>query len=464
MALAACSESSQPLPQEVQFQFTGGIPECDYQSIQRQVYFDRPERNTVKDTVRAMKAAANDGDVATATEIGFDVIAGWIVPGAPIEDETQRERMSDLINSLLACMTLVDAGPDGIIGTSDDIAAYPGPDGETGTSDDIPVAPAAAIDFTHSLSDSGAIGVRGGLLDPAEEPVVSALCTFVLGTPCPDGTWGIEPANSASTGFVWGDVTGDQSVLFYGAKTDDVPGGGEAQVTEAFDWEKVPDIAFVDADVRVARCKPEVFAERVQEIEPAVVRVLPVSEPTFCAFTAPTESGLFGMLKSWTRTASGGLLFPQRLHASASPGRCCGGSCPDFTPFVVVNAGNVNLTFESQPADAVIDESGLAQIFDANGEPVTVSAKGNNGTPLPEVVITLSIEVNQSSWAELSGNTADTTDVDCTAASGCTPNGLAEFTDLYINKPGGYTLIASAVLLGYDNITPIRSDAFHVKQ
>jgi hypothetical protein len=44
MALAACSESSQPLPQEVQFQFTGGIPECDYQSIQRQVYFDRPER------------------------------------------------------------------------------------------------------------------------------------------------------------------------------------------------------------------------------------------------------------------------------------------------------------------------------------------------------------------------------------------------------------------------------------
>jgi hypothetical protein len=490
LAAVACSESRQPLPQEVQFQFTSGTPECDYQATLRLVYFDRPDRNTVKARIRDMKAAGHDGDVEQETAIGFEVIADWIEPEAPIEDETRRQQASDLINALLACMTLVDAGPDSIVGTSDDIAAYPGPNGVPGGGDDIPVAPATAIDFTPALSDTGAIGVRGGLSDPATEPVVSALCTFVLGTPCPDKTWGIEPANDPNatppTDFDWGDVTGGQSVLFYGARTDDVPGGGEARVTEAFDWEKVPDIHFVDADVRVARCwadAPLDGPERVEEIEQAFVRVLPVSEPTFCAVnvgSASFESGLLGMLKSWTRTASGGLLFPQPLHASASPGRCCGGSCPDFTPFVVVDAGNVNLEFLN--GSEAVDDATVGQEL----TPVTILAQGNNDTPLPEVMITLSAEVNQGSWVKLScadlgdcanlgiypidtdGDDEDDsvfmiTDEDCTAISGCTPDGTVTFEGLTLNKPGGYRLVARANLLGYP-LAVITTNAFHVGQ
>jgi hypothetical protein len=463
LAAVGCSDNGQPLPQEVQFQVTPlEAALCDLNTVKRdaRAYFARDDDRPVQELIRSMQHAETAAD---STDIGFDIIA-YIVQVT--EDGTQDgtpQMGSDLINGLLACMTFA-----------------------AGTEPELP------IDFTPAFSDTGAIGVRGSPADDLDvngdglnnDPVVSHQCDLddlANDEFCPVGTWGVEPANDLDADPPvtpeWAAVLGvGKRVLFYGARvTEGVPGGGEARLFDVFDWEKVPDIQFADADIRVARCTPETGPERVQEIEPPFFRVLAVSEPTFCAdlSSAPSlESGLLGILKNWTRTASGGLLFPQLLHASASPGRCCGGAPPDFTPFVIVDAGNVNLTFETQPQDAVIGPDGTASVHgpedlpDNPGTylPVIVSAKGNNGTPLPEVVITLTIEVNQSSKADLTGNTVVTTDLDCTAASGCTPDGLARFTPLFLNKPGGYTLVATAVLPGYPNIAAITSEAFHITQ
>ena len=137
----------------------------------------------------------------------------------------------------------------------------------------------------------------------------------------------------------------------------------------------------------------------------------------------------------------------------------------------MVNAGNVNLTFETQPQDAVIGPDGTALV------PVVVSAKGNGGTPLPEVKITLTVAVNEGSKVELNGTypvgdldgdgwndgVYQITDEGCSSTAACEPEGLAIFEDLTLNKPGGYTLVATAELFGYP-LAVIYSDAFHIKQ
>jgi hypothetical protein len=426
LGLAACSETNQPLPQEVDFQFTNG-PACDYRPVKKdaRAYFPKSLDRTVQDMIRSMQQAGTDSE---ATGIGFDIIALVAQVTRDGLQDGSFEDASDLTNGLLACMTFA-----------------------TG------FEPADPIDFTGAL-DLGAYEVRGGLGDPVY-PVVSHLCDDPSGI-CPEGTWGVEPADGDDS---WGDVTGGQRYLVYGAIAP-APGGGETQLTETFDWNTVPLLpltGFVE-DVRVARCTPEDEdgAERVQRGS-GVPIILPFSEPTFCAnFTTAANfgSGLLGTLKQWTHTA-GSLLMPRPLFASASPGRCCGGTAGGFTPFVVVTAGNVNLTFEDGPFDAVIDpNTGVATL-----QPVEVSAKGDQGTPLPEVIITLTVELNQGSWVELGGTSTLTTDPDCTSTAACIPTGTVTYDDLTLNKPGGYRLVATASLFGYD-LAVVTSDAFHITQ
>jgi hypothetical protein len=426
VALVACSDNGQPLPQEVSFQFTNG-PACDYRPVKKdaRAYFPKSLDRTVQDMIRDMQQAET---AAAATDFGFDIIA---LVAQVAREGTQGGTLEDgsnLTNGLLACMTF-DAGFE----------------------------PADPIDFTSAL-DLGAYEVRGGAND-ADEPVVSHLCDYVEGVDCPEGTWGVEPADD---GHTWATVTGGDRYLVYGAQTAS-PGGGEAQLTEAFDWNTVPLLTNgFDEDVRVARCTPEDEGgkERVQRGAGTPI-ILPFSQPSFCEDfeSLGFGSGLLGTLKQWTHTATS-LLMPRPLHASAvAPGRCCGGTAGGFTPFVVVTGGNVNLTFEIQPLDATIPEGGeYATLND-----VVVSAKADNGTPLPEVTITLTVALNQGSWVELGGDTEQTTDEDCTSTSACIPTGTVTFSGLTLNKPGGYRLVATAALFGYD-LAVATSDAFHIGQ
>jgi hypothetical protein len=471
LAAVACSESSRPLPPEIEFDFVGvDAPLCDFQLMQRLAsrYFDQPELNVVKELIRDMKAAKRDDDIEALNRTGFDIIGEHIAPDAPIDDAARRDLATDLTIAVIACQDF-----------------------------DSPVAPPTWSEaFEDLLNDAlytGAFEVR----EPSDgvAPVVTHNCTSAT---CPPGTWGVEPVD----GVVWSQVTNGQSVLFYGAVVAST-GDGEDPLTETFDWRTVPIFPTgFGEEVRVARCiqvlttDPDPF-QRVQKGANAFVHILPVSTPRFCpppvapeefnGGSTALESGLLGMLESWTR-AAGSLLMPQPLYASAAARfGCCGGPADDFTHFLLVNAGNVNLTTDPDPL--FIQDIEVGQSLPT----ITIFATGDGGTPLPEVKITLTAQVNQGSWVvlgcleegEISAEACGTeaypvypndsdgdgdfdsvfaiTDHDCDAATACEPEGKVVFEDLTLNKPGGYVLVVTADLLGYP-LASITTNAFHVDQ
>ena len=81
---------------------------------------------------------------------------------------------------------------------------------------------------------------------------------------------------------------------------------------------------------------------------------------------------------------------------------------------------------------------------------ITVTAKGNNGTVLPNVSVQLLISGNSGSYTPIT--TSRVTDV----------NGVATFSGIIIDKAGGYTLEASSSFSGYDPSATF-SNLFHIK-
>ena len=81
---------------------------------------------------------------------------------------------------------------------------------------------------------------------------------------------------------------------------------------------------------------------------------------------------------------------------------------------------------------------------------VQVRARGDDGTPLPEVSVTISVQGNQGSFT-ISGTTTRVTGND----------GIATFPDLSLDKPGGYVLLATSTLTGYA-AAQVTSGMFHI--
>lgn len=421
LGLAACSDASQPLPHEVNFQFTNG-PACDYRPVKKdaRTYFPKAWDNPVQELIRAMQQAGTD---AEATAFGWEVIAliGQVTRDGLQEGSPQVG--SDLTNGLLACMTFATA-----------------------------TAPSDPIDFTTALDSTGAFDVvpRDPAIDPFDNlPVLSADPDLTDGI---DARWGVEPV----AGATWTEVTDGQTILVYGYSFYPVTGAGEEPVPGVigFEWFDVPDISFAE-DVRVSTCQVQEDMYRVQR---GGNQILPVADPSFCttSFTS-TDMGsrsLVALIADW--------VLPKPLQAAALAVRFggIGGTAGGYTPFVVVDPGAVNLEFTIQPVDAVIDPvTGVATL-----EPVEVTATGNNGSYLPEVTITLTVAENNGNFVELGGTTTLVTDPGCSSQDSCEPTGTVTFTDLTLNKPGGFRLVATATWFGFDQAFTATSEAFHIKQ
>jgi hypothetical protein len=301
-------------------------------------------------------------------------------------------------------------------------------------------APATAIDFTTALGPTGAFDVRGGPDDPLTAPVVSA-----------DGNWGVEPV----FGDDWPTVTGGDRILIVGEPTTNGL-GGENEVTFAFDFTKIPSISLAE-DVVVSSCLVDDDQFRVQR----ETQMLPDADPSFCPLPLAGQSGdVFGPLALAERLVR--FMTPAPLYADAAMvgkgGK--GGTADGFSRFVVVDAGAINLQFLDDPADVVIDpNTGVADLTD-----LRVIAFGNNGTPLPEVDITIDWTVNNGTNVVLGGTTTLRTDPICSSIDACVPTGTVNFDDLTLNKAGGYRLVATATLFGFQAPGTATSTAFHVGQ
>ena len=126
------------------------------------------------------------------------------------------------------------------------------------------------------------------------------------------------------------------------------------------------------------------------------------------------------------------------FHAGA------GGTLRGFSSFGGVDARAVHLDLLTAPRDA---KAGQPISFPPG---VQVRARGDGGTPLPEVSVTISVQGNQGSFT-LSGTTTRVTGSD----------GIATFPDLSLDKPGGYVLLATSTLTGYA-AAQVSSGMFHI--
>jgi hypothetical protein len=128
------------------------------------------------------------------------------------------------------------------------------------------------------------------------------------------------------------------------------------------------------------------------------------------------------------------LFTPRTLNAAMIIGSV-GGAGSVLSPFAVVDMQSVQLTFMKPIVDGQISVA----LADANGDPVQVRVSTQNGSPLPDASVTLSIAGNSSSIAFFQdGNAAPSATVTRTTDE----NGLATFNDVYLTKAGGYTITA----------------------
>jgi hypothetical protein len=419
---AACSDTPQQPETAAQFQFQDGSVVCDYnQGAQRasRDFFNQPAQNEVRAIIQDM---SNATDPAVLNDLGFQVLVRVRDAIGTSLQQGSLLQGSNLINEILACMSFDPAE-----------------------------APATAIDFTAALGPAGAFDFRGGAGDPLTAPVVSA-----------DGNWGVEPVLGAD----WPTVTGGERILIHGAPTANGL-GGENEVTFAFDFKDLPNIDFFE-DVVVSTCLVQNDRYRVQR----ETQILPVADPSFCPQPSLTRSiGGSGPLALARRLVR--LVTPAPLYADAAVvGKGgTGGTAGGFTRFVAVDAGAINLEFLDSPVDVTIDPlTGEALLSSCPatdpGYPcaIRVYAYGNNGTPLPEVDITVDWNVNNGTNVTLGGTTTLRTDPQCSSVDSCLPTGTVSYDDLTLNKPGGYVLVATASLFGFSAPGTATSTAFHVGQ
>lgn len=441
LALAACDPSGDPptsadggdAPAAAASFTAGQALGCDVRDARAfaRDYFGRPERREVDAILRELDHALDDGDVDRARDLGFDVLAVTEAVAAASAGGGAGEA-SALVNAVLACMD---------------------------------VGHATAVDYSGALVLFGAFGVRGGADDPALAPVLARGSVPL---------WGGEPAGGATWPSVLDPSPGAElnpgerrllhaSPLSSTGFTDEVP------VSSAYQWGMVPDPSLVPlaGELAVGACLPEPDPRlRVQRS----AAILPFEALSFCDAAASASSAsprariaarsplpdrggtsaAAGGLMARVASLAASLLAPRPLGASSAVFGGVGGRLSSFSPVVVVDAGAVNLAFGLQPTDVPVDEP----------FPVEVTARGNGGTPLPEVTVRLEIEGNNASFGELTYHDEEGMPLDAPPVVRTGADGVASFR-VSLNKPGGFRLNATGDLLGFEAAS-LTSVLFHV--
>jgi hypothetical protein len=272
--------------------------------------------------------------------------------------------------------------------------------------------------LTASLGPDGLFEVLGGASDepPTTGKYVVSHGTILYGAePQATNTW----AGSASGRF-----------LLYGYLRSTTGFTLESLVpgTSAFELTAFPSVTF-NPKIVAGECTPGTSVYPVQHQN----SILPNVSLDFCPQTgamAPQKSpGFFATLVSW--------ITPQPAYAGFST-ESAGGLISGLSPFapVVVDATKIAFTIKQQVNGGALTDftdKNVGDTFD-----VVVSLKTTtNGTALADIVVTALISGNSGSFTQPQPITA-TTNAD----------GVAVFPNWSIDKAGGYTITATAPVLG----------------
>ena len=381
--LASCAQdqpSSRLLPTQASLSVAPAA--CSFPAIYAAAdsYFSQ-SNDPVYQLVITMEHAHISGGAAAATSPGFDVLARLGV-AADLGSPVKGTpaQGSTFANAVLACMS---------------VATYH-----------------AVIDFAPALGPSGLFAVRS---EGTGAPVVSRL--VVDGAP----SFGAEP----STGN-W-PITG--KVLFYGVKLSVETLASETPAGDVFELTTLPSGLTFDPAIKAGVCEvsdPNAQILHKHAGDPSVI-LPPAGLPSFC----PAPIGSLQPTSSFALAARRVFdwLAPRPAQASslAMPTLSRGGGglvsgLSEIGPVSFIST----VAFDVPPRNS--SRSANPQFRPI----VTVRNVTTNGNPIQGALITISVKVNHGSF-KITGNTAMTNSA-----------GIATFPALRIDKPGGYTAVATS--------------------
>ncbi len=380
---SACHDSSNPSEQEslvsLEAAFAPGI--CDTRDLKKLArdYFSRPERPVATDLVDDIDAACELGDQSAADGLVLDLFG--VIEGAI----AAANQGAPAVGSLLIAEALSFASFD-----------------------------CAACDFAAALSAGGAFAVVG---------VGDAQPIVARGLPLGD-TWLLEVGPDAAD---WYGVFGVRTLVVGAPASAQVPVGETALPPIQYQWETLPDRpGFVQQPV-VGVCDAPGAPAGIPTVQRNSTLLQPAGLATCATLSVATPAPR--SLGERVRRMAARLIGVQPLYATAQGGGGTGGRPGDFSTFAAVDAvATGQLAFVTQPAP--VNTAGQPI-----GGPVRVQALTTNGTPIENVLVELSAELNNGSKVVISGNQAFTQE----------GGGVASFPNASINKPGGYKLCATAI-------------------
>ncbi|MBA2627005.1 MAG: hypothetical protein H0U85_03265 [Gemmatimonadales bacterium] len=389
--------------------YAGGRPQgfvCSFNTMKNDVnsYFAVAARPAVQDFVTLMKGSY--GPNATSTGYGFDILRK--IAGAHrlmnATDGTQPVGTpadgSKLANDVIACMGTISP------------------------------MPTAITDFAEALGTQGAFDVRG------DASIDDAASVFTL-----DHSSVIKPPVA---GFAsW---TSANELLFYAAPLPNTFVTETKVGATGFSWNTIPERhAFAGYATFGVCVYSGVSKDRVQEVSAGVSRILvPTTETGLnCqASLGMAPAGMFGRIVDLARR----LVLPANAYAGTSGGGT-GGLLGGLSNLGVGTIAAVNLQFG--PIKDGFTTTDL--------DPFTVTATTAGGSKYPDMTVVLTVVGNSGSFNVYQGGVLN---MHPTAIAN--KDGVATFSDVKIDKAGGYTLGASASDADYSALQ--NSKMFHIKQ
>jgi len=262
--------------------------------------------------------------------------------------------------------------------------------------------PAASV-FNVALGATGAFGVR---FSGDADAVISH-----------DDAWLLVPPSPQT----WGQVSGTSALLAYGVPATNNSFTNDTPLTGIFDWKTLPEVAaFNDPGIVVGNCQATGYLQH--NAVGSGAEILAYLGDCSTVTAQGTERAPRTFAERVFRAFS-----PTPAYATLITGGTLG-SGKHLSPFQVENIVNVNLV----PVNFSWRKSGnvVGTVF--NPTPVyQILSGGNTLFHQPDVLV----------WIEATNNSGTNVDV-CNNWAWTDADGVARFPAAYLNKAGGYTMLA----------------------
>jgi len=248
--------------------------------------------------------------------------------------------------------------------------------------------------------------------------------------------------------------------LIYGSRITDFL-TNDPTVGSAFELHTIPTIGSgvlsFSSPLLIGVCGVDVAPTlRVQHVH----NILPLQSltcsgpPAFASAATPTSRLLATLNPLSLAKAAVQFLAPRTANAAFLVGSV-GGGVSELSPSAVIDMQSVVLQFVHPVADGMVSQP----LADSDGSPIQVTVTTKNGTPLPGVVVTLAVALNNSSIAFFRDGAAPPS---ATVTRTTNADGMATFDNVFLTKAGGYQLIATGSFDGVAG-TPFTSNSFNMQ-